>query len=155
MKSTTIFRLFLLVIPFVWVTMRLMPIERPSDGSYGNVQLIASQAQDRPSHQQQQDRAARMTEQEKEVLNKFVQHETRFKDHYQSHFSTSHYEYHQYRPAYQHGFELGLDPRYRRMDWSSVEPEARRTWDESTMGIWSQYKEAVHYGWEQGRRVGT
>lgn len=146
MTTTTAFRFLILVIPFTWVILRLMPAEQHS---YGHVHLVSSQAQE-PARQQKQDRIAGMTDREKEAFDKFVKHESRFKDHYQSHFSTSHYDYNQYRPAYQHGFELGLDPRYRKMDWSSVEPEARRTWDESTMGLWSQYKDAVRYGWEQG-----
>lgn len=146
MTTTTAFRFLILVIPFTWVILRLMP---PEQHSYGNVHLVSSQAQE-PARQQKQDRIAGMTDRENEAFDKFVKHESRFKDHYQSHFSTSHYEYNQYRPAYQHGFELGLDPRYRKMDWISVEPEARRTWDESTMGLWSQYKDAVRYGWEQG-----
>jgi len=119
----------------VWVPIRLMPMEQ---------QVLAEV---RPVESQEP--IVRMTEQEKGLLDKFVKHESRFKDHYRSHFSTSNYEYHQYRPAYQHGFELGLDARYRKMDWSNVEPEARRTWDESTMGLWNQYKDAVRYGWEQ------
>lgn len=146
MKTTTAFRFLILMIPIAWVTVGLIPAERHS---HGKVHLVASQTQE-PSRQQTPGRIAPMTDREKEALDKFVKHELRFKDHYQAHFSTSHYEYNQYRPAYQHGFELGLDPRYRKMDWSNVEPEARRTWDESAMGLWSQYKDAVRYGWEQG-----
>jgi hypothetical protein len=146
MKTTTAFRCSILVIPIAWMIVGLISAEQHS---YGNVHLVASQTQE-PSPQQKHDRIAIMTDREKEAFDKFVKHESRFKDHYQAHFSTSHYEYNQYRPAYQHGFELGLDPRFRKMDWSNVEPEARRTWDESTMGIWSQYKDAVRYGWEQG-----
>ncbi len=148
MKHTTVVRSLILVIPLIGISIGLMPTD-----SDGNVRLVASQAQEQPSHGQKQERMAPMTEQDKQLLDKFVKHESRFKEHYQSHFSTSNYEYHQYRPAYQHGFELGLDPRYRKMDWSRVEPEARRTWNESTMGIWNQYKDAVRYGWEQASEV--
>lgn len=143
MKNSTTSRL---VIPFAWVIMCLLPAGQPG---YGNVHLVASPSQE-PSRQQQPNRIPLMTDRERETFDKFVKHESRFKDHYQSNFSTSNYEYSQYRPAYQHGFELGLDPRYRKGDWTSVEPEARRTWDESKMGLWSQYKDAVRYGWEQG-----
>lgn len=147
MKMTSAYRFVFLLLPLVWMIMHPMPVV---PHSYAPVQLVASESPVRPSQQQQQEPILRMTEQEKEALNKFVKHEARFKDHYQSHYSTSKYEYHQYRPAYQHGFELALDPRYRTMDWNSVEPEAHRTWNESTMGLWNQYKDAVRYGWEQG-----
>jgi len=147
MKITRAARFGFLLIPLVWVIMHPMPVV---PHHYGDVQLVASESSERPSQQRIQDRTLRMTEQEKEALDKFVNHEARFKDHYQSHYSASKYEYHQYRPAYQHGFELALDPRYRTMEWTSVEPKARRTWNESTMGLWNQYQDAVRYGWEQG-----
>lgn len=140
------FPYFILVIPVLWGTFRLLPGEQPGRG----LPVVSPQTPEHRTQQSERPQAPRMTDQEKEMLDRFVRHESRFKDHYQSHFSKSNYEYHQYRPAYQHGFELGLDARYRTMDWSGVEPEARRTWDESTMGLWDQYKDAVRYGWEQG-----
>jgi hypothetical protein len=126
-----------------------IPLSGMEPRGTADVRLVASQAEERGSPQPK-DRITHMTEREKEALDKFVHHEARFKDHYQSHFSTSNYEYHQYRPAYQHGFELALEPRYQKTDWNSVEPHAHRTWDEPTMGLWNQYKDAVRYGWEQG-----
>jgi len=101
----------------------------------------------------EQDRVAgmpQMTESERAALDRFVQHEARFKDHYDSHYAKSGYGYNQYRPAYQHGFELALDQRYKKMDWTQLELQARRTWDDGTMGLWDRYKDAVRYGWEQG-----
>ena len=90
------------------------------------------------------------TESEKAAFDSFVRHESQFKEHYRAHYAASGYDYNQYRPAYQHGFELALDKRYVKMDWSQLESQARRTWDESKMGLWDQYKDAVRYGWEQG-----
>jgi len=150
MKTTSVFRLPVLMIP-LWMSVLLPAAEQPVRA---DVRLIVSQPEERSPHRTEQDRITRMSEQDNELLDKFVAHESRFKDHYQSHFLASHYEYHQYRPAYQRGFELGLDPRYGKKDWSSVEPEARRTWDEPTMGLWNQYKDAVRYGWEQGVALG-
>jgi hypothetical protein len=54
-----------------------------------------------------------------------------------------------------HGFDLALDPRHRELDWSSVEPQAGQNRDESTMGLWGQYRHAVHYGWEQGLQINS
>jgi hypothetical protein len=145
MKSPSYIRPLLIVIPLVWMFILLMTVARQAPNG---AQLVA-QAEEQPPPRQPQPSAG-MTEQQMKILDKFVQHEARFKDHYQAHFSTSHYEYNQYRPSYLHGFELALDPRYRKTDWNNVEPQARRTWDESTMGLWTQYKDAVRYGWEQG-----
>ena len=97
-----------------------------------------------------QDRVVGRTESEKAAFDSFVRHESQFKAHHQAHYATSGYDYNQYRPAYQHGFELALDERYAKMDWSQLESQARRTWDESKMGLWDRYKDAVRYGWEQG-----
>ena len=147
MNPMPVFRSLILVILMVWVSIPLIAGEQYV---FASGRLVASQAQEPPSSQQNQLPIAQMTEREKEAFNKFVNHEARFKDHYQAHFSTSNYGYNQYRPAYQHGFELALEPRYQKTDWNSVEPHAHRTWDEPTMGLWNQYKDAVRYGWEQG-----
>jgi len=109
---------------------------------------VQAQAQQRAAPQQ--DQTAGMTERERAALDKFTQHESRFKDHYESHYAQSGYGYNQYRPAYRHGFDLALDQRYRHMDWSTLELQARRTWDDSQMGMWDRYKDAVRFGWEQG-----
>jgi hypothetical protein len=145
MKSSTYNRPLFLVIVSIWIVVLLMTVVRQAPNG---AQLLA-QAEEQSSARQPQPSAG-MTEQQTQVFDKFVRHEARFKDHYQSHFSTSHYEYNQYRPAYIHGFELALDPRHRKADWTGVESQAHRTWDEPTMGLWSQYKDAVRYGWEQG-----
>lgn len=98
----------------------------------------------------EEDRVVGRTDSEKAAFDLFVRHESQFKAHHQAHYATSGYDYNQYRPAYQHGFELALDKRYAKMDWSQLESQARRTWDESKTGLWDRYKDAVRYGWEQG-----
>jgi hypothetical protein len=55
--------------------------------------------------------------------------------------------------AYKYGFDLTLDPDNQRMDWKSIELQARQNWNEGIMGQWSQYRQAVLYGWEQGMRI--
>ncbi|HEY7533816.1 MAG TPA: hypothetical protein VH681_13660 [Nitrospiraceae bacterium] len=90
------------------------------------------------------------TDREKAIFDKFIKQESDFKQHYDAHYLNSGYGYNQYRPAYQHGFELGVDPRYSSTDWNSMESQARRTWNESKMGLWDQYKDAVRFGWERG-----
>ncbi len=40
-----------------------------------------------------------------------------------------------------------------RLVWTSVEPHARQNWDEGIMGLWSQHRSAVLYGWEQGLKI--
>jgi hypothetical protein len=90
------------------------------------------------------------TRHEQNIFTAFTKQESEFRQHYDRHFADSGYGYNQFRPAYQHGFELGFDPHYRDMDWPAIEQEARRGWDEARMGQWDRYQDAVRYGWERG-----
>jgi uncharacterized protein (TIGR02271 family) len=54
------------------------------------------------------------------------------------------------RPAYLYGHTLAGDPRYQG-DWATVEPEARRHWEERNPGTWEQFKDAVHHAWMKVR----
>lgn len=87
---------------------------------------------------------------DQKLLDQFTQQEPRFKEHYDQHYAGSGYGYNQYRPAYHYGYELATDARYKTMDWSTIELQARRGWNEGTMGLWDRYKDAVHFGWERG-----
>jgi hypothetical protein len=85
-----------------------------------------------------------------QMLDQLKRHEPEFKDHYDRHYADSGYGYNQYRPAYQYGYELAMDTRYRTTQWSTLEVQARRGWDEATLGLWDRYKDAVRFGWERG-----
>jgi hypothetical protein len=141
MTSTTAFRFLLLVIPVVWVVIRLLPAEHPQ---YGNLRAIAPQ--ERQSHEE-------TTGHNKETSDKFASHESSFRAHYQSHFATSGYDFNHYRLAYKYGFDLALDPDNRKMEWNSLELQARQNWNEKLMGLWSQHHQAVRYGWEQNLKL--
>jgi uncharacterized protein (TIGR02271 family) len=74
---------------------------------------------------------------------------TAWRGHYQSQFANSGYKYEQFEPAYEYGYTLRNDTRYRDYDWNRLEPEARRTWDQQNTGTaWDQIKNAVRYAWE-------
>ncbi len=72
-----------------------------------------------------------------------------WRGHYQSQFASSGNKYEHYEPAYQYGWTLRNEPRYRDYDWNRLEPEARRTWEQRNPGsTWDQVKDAVRYSWE-------
>jgi uncharacterized membrane protein len=72
-----------------------------------------------------------------------------WRGHYQSQFANTGNKYEQYEPAYQYGYTLRNEPRYRDYDWQRLEPEARRTWEQRNPGTtWDQVKGAVRYSWE-------
>ncbi|MDH5667256.1 MAG: hypothetical protein OEY86_04515 [Nitrospira sp.] len=130
MNSTTVVRLLILVIPAVWIAVRLMPVDHPQ---YTNLRPLTQQEQE---HQREPDL--------------FTSKESLFQDHYQAHFSTSGFVYGHYRIAYKYGFDLALAPDRQTMNWASIQPLARQNWDERILGSWNQHQEAVLYGWEQG-----
>ncbi|MDX2251248.1 MAG: hypothetical protein NW202_03095 [Nitrospira sp.] len=135
MNSTNAVRFLILVIPVVWLVIRLTPAEhsRPN-----HLQVMAQESYNLPSHREP---------------DKFASNESLFKAHYQSHYATSGFEYHHYRLAYKYGFDLALDPDNQKMGWASVEPQARHNWNEGVMGQWSQHQQAILYGWEQGLKI--
>jgi uncharacterized protein (TIGR02271 family) len=72
-----------------------------------------------------------------------------WRGHYQTQFVNTGYKYEHYEPAYQYGYSLRNEPRYRDYDWARLEPEARRTWEQRNPGsAWDQVKDAVRYSWE-------
>lgn len=85
---------------------------------------------------------------EKVVSTEFATFDTDFRTHHQSHFATSGSTYDQFTPAYRFGYNLGGDERYRG-SWTTVEPEARRVWEERNKGTWEEFKDAVRYSWEK------
>lgn len=77
-----------------------------------------------------------------------------WRGHYQSQFANTGNKYEQYEPAYQYGYSLRNEPRYRDYDWSRLEPEARRTWEQRNPGTtWDQVKSAVRYAWENFKQA--
>jgi hypothetical protein len=77
-----------------------------------------------------------------------------WRGHYQSQFASTGYKYEHYEPAYQYGYTLRNEPRYRDYDWARLEPEARRTWEQRNPGTaWDQVKAAVRYSWENFKQA--
>lgn len=100
----------------------------------------------------QQAQAEQGAEMETAKIGDVMEYEPDFRKNYDSRYADSGYAYEQYRPAYVYGYELAKDPNYRSVrDWSELEPRIRGDWNESTMGPWDRYKDAVRYAWERVR----
>jgi hypothetical protein len=48
-----------------------------------------------------------------------------------------------YEPAYQYGYTLATDPRYRDRDWNVIEPEAQDGWNQQGRGRWEEFRDAI------------
>jgi uncharacterized protein (TIGR02271 family) len=61
--------------------------------------------------------------------------------------------YEQSEGAYRFGLELAGDAPGDGRDWSAVEPEARRRWEERNPGTWGRFMDSIRYAWDRaGRR---
>lgn len=79
----------------------------------------------------------------------FAAYEPGYRGHYQTTYGRSGYQYEHYRPAYEYGWRLHQDDRYRDWDWNRLEPDARRDWEARYPGTtWDEIKGAVRYAWE-------
>ncbi len=78
----------------------------------------------------------------------FETYNTTFRNHYKSNYANTGYDYDYYSPAYQFGYTLANDQRYRDYDWSQIESEARTRWEENNCGTWDRIKDAVRNAWE-------
>lgn len=132
MKSTTVVGILIILIPAVWVVVRLLPANHPRI----NTMRMTMQPVQEATGQRQADA--------------FKENESSFQAHYQSHYALSGFDYNHYRLAYKYGFDLARDPENRKATWNLIEPQAQSQWDERTLGPWNQHREAVRYGWEQG-----
>lgn len=73
-----------------------------------------------------------------------------YRTHYRDYLSASGGTYEDYEPAYRYGGELGGNVRYRGRDWTDVESDARRDWEERYPNNgWERFKSAVRRGWER------
>jgi hypothetical protein len=53
------------------------------------------------------------------------------------------YTYEHFSPAYRYGYELAHDEALRGKEWSAVEAEARRDWDERNPNTWEQVADGL------------
>jgi uncharacterized protein (TIGR02271 family) len=71
--------------------------------------------------------------------------------HYTSNFKDSGYSFDDYSHAYRYGYEMSGSDNLRGREWSSLEGDVRSTWETKNKGTWDRFKDAVKYGYEQGR----
>lgn len=79
--------------------------------------------------------------------------DTDFRTHYNSYYTNSGYDFDTYAPAYRYGYSLRDDNRYQHREWADIEPDVRRSWEESHQGSWEQFKDAVRHGWERTKQA--
>jgi uncharacterized protein (TIGR02271 family) len=81
----------------------------------------------------------------------FDDYDRDFRTHFGGSMANSGYSYDQYRPVYRYGYDLAADRRYAGRDWSAIETDARRSWEERNPGTWDEFKDSVRYAWDRAR----
>lgn len=116
--------------------------------------LVSKEAQDRTQsiHDTVRSTKVDITPLSPDQEQAFAAQDSAFRTYHQSAYSNKGIGYEELMPAYRYGYHLGLNPRYRNQDWSQVEPQLRRDWEEQNTGSWDQYKDAVHYSWDRARQ---
>jgi uncharacterized protein (TIGR02271 family) len=74
-----------------------------------------------------------------------------FRNHFQTTYSRTGGNFDRYQPAYQYGYTLATDDRYRGRNWRDVEADARTAWNSQNQNSWEDFKDAVQYSWDKVR----
>ena len=80
---------------------------------------------------------------------KLAQYESEFRKNFEKTYATRGMNYKDVLPVYQYGYKLGKNPKYHKDEWSVVESQIRRDWDQQHYGPWESLKDAVRTGWER------
>ncbi|MFL6653759.1 MAG: DUF2382 domain-containing protein [Sulfurifustis sp.] len=87
-----------------------------------------------------------------EEQREFATYESDFRNDWQAKYaSRTGLKYADVMPGYQYGYRLGRNEQYRGAEWSEIEPQVRRDWDQRGYGPWEHFKDAVRSGWERAR----
>lgn len=70
------------------------------------------------------------------------------RSHYQQNFADSGWDY---DSGYSHAYRWGYDMAGSGRDWTSLEGDARSQWESRNKGTWERFKDAIRYGFDQGR----
>lgn len=76
-------------------------------------------------------------------------YDSNFRSHFDSNFADSGWDYDSgYSHAYRYGYDLAGSGR----DWNSLEGDVRTNWETRNKGTWERFKDAIRYGFDQGKQ---
>jgi len=74
--------------------------------------------------------------------------EPAFRTHFGKNFANGEWDY---DTGYSHAYRYGYDLAGSGQDWSAVEGDVRSKWETRNKGTWERFKDAIRYGFDQGR----
>jgi len=82
-------------------------------------------------------------------MDDFYMHDARFRDHYAHSRYASDYPYSDFQPAYEYGYQIARDERYRGRSWPEIAQPVSDEWERKHPITWERFKDSVRYAWEQ------
>jgi hypothetical protein len=79
----------------------------------------------------------------------YTAYENDFRDNWRANYANQGGRYEDYESAYEYGYELRNDPRYRDRDWNGAEADIQRDWEARQPGTWDRMKNSVRYAWDK------
>lgn len=79
----------------------------------------------------------------------FSSYENDWRNNYQNNYANQGLTYEEYVIAYEFGYNMGTDPRFRGQDWNTVEPQLRSNWEARQPGTWNIFRNAIRYSWDK------
>ena len=71
-----------------------------------------------------------------------------YRNHYNKYLSNAGYPYDYYAPAYQYGYGLARDARYKNSTWDVAAPDVERDWEREHPGTWDRFQKAIRHAWQ-------
>ncbi|MEJ2707259.1 MAG: hypothetical protein P8074_06565 [Anaerolineales bacterium] len=77
-----------------------------------------------------------------------------YETHYQRHLAHTGKSFEEYLPAYQFGYQIATDERFRHERWDQIEPQVRQQWEsQEHPGTWDDFKLSIYYGWRKVKEL--
>ena len=76
-----------------------------------------------------------------------------FRGYYTQRLASRGIAYERLEPAFRYGHSLGTKEPFRSQEWSTIEPDIRRLWEEKNPRTWDEVKDAVQFAWQRVRGV--
>jgi len=72
-----------------------------------------------------------------------------YREDFRTRYASSGATYEKFLPAYRFGRQIAMDERYQGRDWSAIEPQIQRVYEERYPGMWVLHRDAIHYGYDR------
>lgn len=77
-----------------------------------------------------------------------------YETHYQRHLADTGRSFDEYLPAYQFGYKIATDERFRDDRWDQIDDQVRESWEaQGHPGTWDDYKYSIYFGWRKVKEI--